>query len=211
MVFSLCQHTTNTLTDSLSTASDTGSPSYVPSIPLIPKTHTPRHGLLAYDSPLSVSDSAANLTPRVPSGPTSVSAGFAGPSVVIELPISPTTCPVVPLVEESPVVPAPPAKPIPTAKKLPIPHSLQTTAKSGIFKPKSFATALMSPPSDLVHIEPTSVQQALLSPYWKKAMEEEYAALMRNNTWSLQPLPAGRTPIGSKWVFRIKKNPDGSI
>ena len=34
---------------------------------------------------------------------------------------------------------------------------------------------------------------------------------MRTGTWSLVPLPPGRQAIGSKWVFRVKKNPDGSI
>ena len=42
-------------------------------------------------------------------------------------------------------------------------------------------------------------------------MEEEYEALLKNNTWSLQPLPAGRSPIGCKWIFRIKQNLDGCI
>ena len=42
-------------------------------------------------------------------------------------------------------------------------------------------------------------------------MQEEYNALMRNRTWDLVPLPAGRQAIGCKWVFRIKENADGSI
>lgn len=25
------------------------------------------------------------------------------------------------------------------------------------------------------------------------------------------PLPSGKTPIGCKWVYRIKYNPDGSV
>ena len=42
-------------------------------------------------------------------------------------------------------------------------------------------------------------------------MDDEYSTLMRNNTWTLVPLPAGRTPIGSKWVFWVKYLPDGFI
>jgi len=42
-------------------------------------------------------------------------------------------------------------------------------------------------------------------------MQEEYNALLRNRTWDLVPLPAGRQAIGCKWIFRIKENADGSI
>ena len=42
-------------------------------------------------------------------------------------------------------------------------------------------------------------------------MQQEYEALMKNNTWSLVPLPPDRKPIGCKWVFRVKENVDGSI
>jgi len=34
---------------------------------------------------------------------------------------------------------------------------------------------------------------------------------MLNNTWTLVKLPPGRKAIGSKWVFKIKENFDGSI
>ena len=42
-------------------------------------------------------------------------------------------------------------------------------------------------------------------------MQSEYDALMRNDTWTLVDLPASRTAIGCKWVFRVKENPDGSV
>ena len=76
-----------------------------------------------------------------------------------------------------------------------------TRAKNGIRKPKAYQATL----------EPTSVKSALSMPHWKQAMDDEYSALMRNNTWTLVPLLAGRTPIGSKWVFRVKYLPDGLI
>ncbi|KAG8487770.1 hypothetical protein CXB51_018003 [Gossypium anomalum] len=34
---------------------------------------------------------------------------------------------------------------------------------------------------------------------------------MKNNTWSLVSLPADRTPIGCKWLFKVKRKPDGSV
>jgi hypothetical protein len=42
-------------------------------------------------------------------------------------------------------------------------------------------------------------------------MEDEHAALLRNNTWTLVPPPSGRNIIGSRWVFKLKHKADGSI
>ncbi|KAJ0580022.1 putative RNA-directed DNA polymerase [Helianthus annuus] len=41
-------------------------------------------------------------------------------------------------------------------------------------------------------------------------MDSEFNALLKNATWDLVP-PSSHKPIGCKWVFRIKRNPDGSI
>ena len=42
-------------------------------------------------------------------------------------------------------------------------------------------------------------------------MDKEIKALEVNNTWTLAPLPPGKTAIGCKWVYRIKYLPNGSI
>ncbi|KAI9200939.1 hypothetical protein LWI28_015453 [Acer negundo] len=42
-------------------------------------------------------------------------------------------------------------------------------------------------------------------------MRSELQALQANNTWSLVPLPTDKTPIGFRWVFKIKHRSDGSI
>ena len=36
---------------------------------------------------------------------------------------------------------------------------------------------------------PTTVQEALMDPKWTKAIEEEMGALLKNQTWTLVPLP----------------------
>ena len=42
-------------------------------------------------------------------------------------------------------------------------------------------------------------------------MEEEYNALMKNETWTLVPNDSSYKLIGNKWVYRVKENPDGTI
>ena len=42
-------------------------------------------------------------------------------------------------------------------------------------------------------------------------MEQEFHALLRNDTWQLVPPRSGLNVIDSKWVFKVKKRSDGSI
>ncbi|CAN6547863.1 unnamed protein product [Malus baccata var. baccata] len=42
-------------------------------------------------------------------------------------------------------------------------------------------------------------------------MQEEYNALCSKGTWSLVPLSPSHNLVGYKWVFKIKRKPDGSI
>lgn len=61
---------------------------------------------------------------------------------------------------------------------------------------------------------PQSVAEAESSEYaneWMRAMQAEYDALVRNNTWELQELPKGEKAIGAKWVFALKRDKDGEI
>ncbi|KAL5737920.1 hypothetical protein ACOSP7_030681 [Xanthoceras sorbifolium] len=59
--------------------------------------------------------------------------------------------------------------------------------------------------------EPRSYSEAVAHPEWQEAMHSELQALKANDTWSLTPLPAGKTPIGCRWVYKIKLKSDGSI
>ena len=42
-------------------------------------------------------------------------------------------------------------------------------------------------------------------------MDKEIQALEKTGTWILTPLPTGKTPIGCKWVYKVKLNFDDSI
>ena len=49
------------------------------------------------------------------------------------------------------------------------------------------------------------------APLWKEAINDEMDSIMGNKVWELADLPKGKKPIGSKWLFKKKYHPDGSI
>ncbi|GJZ42950.1 ribonuclease H-like domain, reverse transcriptase, RNA-dependent DNA polymerase [Tanacetum coccineum] len=59
--------------------------------------------------------------------------------------------------------------------------------------------------------EPKNYNEAKLNPKWLKAMKTKLESIVKNNTWKLVPLPKGFVPIGLKWLFKIKRNANGSI
>jgi len=58
---------------------------------------------------------------------------------------------------------------------------------------------------------PKTLKEALNHTGWSNAMLDEIHALEENHTWDLMDLPKGKKPVGCKWVFTVKVNPDGSI
>ena len=62
--------------------------------------------------------------------------------------------------------------------------------------------------------EPVTVEEALSSPDKEKrrgAMPTEMNSLEENNIWELIELQEGRKALGSKWVYKVKTDADGSI
>ena len=49
------------------------------------------------------------------------------------------------------------------------------------------------------------------APQWAKAMQDELQILADQNVWDVVPTPANRNIVGSKWVFKIKRDAAGSI
>jgi hypothetical protein len=58
---------------------------------------------------------------------------------------------------------------------------------------------------------PKDWRDAVQDPKWKAAMMEEMKALEKNGTWKLVELPRGKQPVGCKWIFTVKQNPDGKV
>jgi len=84
-----------------------------------------------------------------------------------------------------------------------------TRAQNNIFCPKQLSVTTKHPLA--LPLEPTCVSQALKDPRWRKAMAAEFTALVSHDTWCLVPRPSATNLIGCKWVFRIKRHPDGTV
>lgn len=62
--------------------------------------------------------------------------------------------------------------------------------------------------------EPRNYFEAMKSPdkdKWLVAMQEELKSMETNKTWELVPLPKGKKAIGTRWVFKIKRDENGKI
>jgi histone deacetylase 1/2 len=62
-----------------------------------------------------------------------------------------------------------------------------------------------------VSLIPSSVRDALADPHWRRAMEEEYTALLANQTWDLVPRPSGCNVVTGKWIGMHKRQADGTL
>ena len=58
---------------------------------------------------------------------------------------------------------------------------------------------------------PKSVEEAQNDQKWKQAMDAEMSALEKNGTWEKCKIPAGKRPVGCKWVFTVKHKADGTV
>ena len=63
-------------------------------------------------------------------------------------------------------------------------------------------------------MEPQTIQevsQRMDKLQWEEAMKEEIEKLIRRNTWKVVRKPDGVNIVGSKWVFRLKKDTNGNV
>ncbi|GJU47979.1 putative ribonuclease H-like domain-containing protein [Tanacetum coccineum] len=59
--------------------------------------------------------------------------------------------------------------------------------------------------------EPTKICQAIDDESWVEAMQEELLQFKIQKVWTLVDLPSGKSAIGTKWVYRNKKDEKGII
>nr|GFC40796.1 putative ribonuclease H-like domain-containing protein [Tanacetum cinerariifolium] len=59
--------------------------------------------------------------------------------------------------------------------------------------------------------EPKRVHQALKDPSWIEAMQEELLQFKMQKVWILVDLPYGKRAIGTKWVYKNKKDERGIV
>ncbi|GJY24265.1 putative ribonuclease H-like domain-containing protein [Tanacetum coccineum] len=59
--------------------------------------------------------------------------------------------------------------------------------------------------------EPTKISQALDDESWVEAMQEELLQFKIQKVWTLVDLPSGKKAIGTKWVYRNKKDEMGIV
>jgi hypothetical protein len=158
------------------------------------------------DSPASSSSataaaSSAQASPGSPSSPSSGDSPASSSSATADASSS------------APSTSSSPAAPSPTATSG---HPMVTRLRDQTWKPLKRTdgtvtySAIRGADAD-GHAEPASTAAALRHPRWKEAMDAEFSALQRNSTWRLVPPRRGLNIIDSRWVFKVKRRPDGTV
>ncbi|KAJ4767670.1 Gag/pol [Rhynchospora pubera] len=88
-------------------------------------------------------------------------------------------------------------------------HSMTTRTRDQTRKTRVFTDFVAHHAS--METEPRTFNQANSLPAWRQAMAVELHALALNKTWTLVPPPANQKVLSSKWVYKIKRKPDGTI
>jgi hypothetical protein len=90
------------------------------------------------------------------------------------------------------------------------PHPMTTRTKRG-FRLLADKLTLSATSVSALSSVPSSICAILIDPNWYHAMEEEFDALIANNTWDLIPCPVGSNVITDKWIFKYKFNSESSL
>jgi hypothetical protein len=93
----------------------------------------------------------------------------------------------------------------------PLPERPHTRLCDGIRCPRVYTGGTICYGMHVSVDEPLNLVAALGDDNWKKAMDVEYDALMKNKTWHLVPPQKGSNVIDCKWVYKIKRRANGSL
>jgi hypothetical protein len=165
-------------------------------------------------SPASPTSAASRAAPSTSAAPHAASTTSVVPATAPVSQLYPLHYSRRPQAAQEPPTPplhqqTPPMKVVPVAP-LVNPHPMTTWVKRG-FRIPSDKLSLSTTTSSTLSPVPTSVRTALTDPSWRRAMEEEYDALIANNTWELVPRPIGSNVVTGKWIFKHKFNSDGTL
>lgn len=91
-----------------------------------------------------------------------------------------------------------------------------TETSSKVHEPATYEEAISDPIharqwKKAIEEEIQNLEDPIHARQWKKAVEEEIQNLEDHQTWEYDHLPSDRKAVGSKWVFKVKYAPDGSI
>jgi hypothetical protein len=86
-----------------------------------------------------------------------------------------------------------------------------TGLQHGIWKPQIYTNGTMCYGLYTSSGEPQNDHEGLQDDKWKKAMDDEFGSLQRNDTWHLVPTKSRANVIDCKWVHKIKRKSDGTI
>jgi hypothetical protein len=86
-----------------------------------------------------------------------------------------------------------------------------TRLQSGVSKPKKFTNRTVRYAHFCSTSEPYNTAEAFQDSHSKAAMDEEYDALIKNNTWHFVPSSHGQHVIDCKLVYKIKWKANGTI
>ena len=65
--------------------------------------------------------------------------------------------------------------------------------------------------SKCIVTEPSSFEEAVEDPTWVDVTVEEYDSIVRNSAWEIFPRPEGKLVVGSRWIYKVKQDDNGSI
>ena len=76
-------------------------------------------------------------------------------------------------------------------------HPMVMRLAAGVLRPMTLSDATEE---SRISPIPSFVCDALSDPRWHRVMEEEYTALLANQTWDLVPHPPGCNVVTGKWI-----------
>uniref|UniRef100_A0A2N9FSB8 Reverse transcriptase Ty1/copia-type domain-containing protein n=1 Tax=Fagus sylvatica TaxID=28930 RepID=A0A2N9FSB8_FAGSY len=173
--------------------------------------HSPHFDSILGPHPTTIHSPTAPILESSSLRPSIISSTPLEPVSIIE-PIPPplpnSSQPVAPLISDLPIVPtSPPPHPLADPSIPTNTHPMTTRAKSRISCKKIFTASSVN----YFHTEPPTCTIASRILEWRAAMASEFEALQRQSTWSLVPASPHQNLIGCRWVFKLKRNSDGSI